>query len=238
MATLLEEDSDLLPEPTLQNRDNVPVKPNGKAHAVPSNPAPAESTGILGALRSKKTRDQKESRNRNVQTTVPVRTPDKQWYFRAHPDFTMSVGIDILEIHGGADEGLWFLDPRVEFPDELDTYIVPAILTRCITSDNVEFFYLAKQSAKSPKESTRRCIAEAKKNWIKQVWSPTAKGYQFRYANSMRRNPSWTNCSFEELLEKALGDNLISDPNHAVITSLLDPTDDDNGFDAADDAGE
>ena len=200
-------------------------KTNGKAHAVPSNPPPAESS-LTGALRTKKAREQSTGvRANKVQTSVPVRTPDKQWFFRAHPDPEMSIPVDVLEVHGGEDDGIWFIDPRIEFPEELDSYTVPAILTRCITSDGTEFFYLAKQSAKSPKDSTRRCINEAKKSWIKQSWSSTAKSYQFQYANQMRKEPEWSKFSLDDLLDKAVGDRLISDPNHVVVKQLLDPED-------------
>jgi hypothetical protein len=220
------EDEDQMPEVSTTTKDVVTHKPNG--HAIPTNPAPQEN--LVGALRNKKVRDQSAGgRSNKVQTNIPVRTPDKQWFFRAHPDSGMSIPIDILEIKGGEDEGLWYIDPRISFPDELDTYIVPAILTRCITSDGIEFFYLAKQSAKSPKESTRRCLQEAKKSWIKQNWSPTAKGYQFQYANQMRREPTWSKFSLDDLLAKAVGDNLICTPDHAVITRLLNPDDDDIG---------
>jgi hypothetical protein len=230
----LEEEEVLTPEVSLPSvlceTDISPTVPtNGKAHTVPVNPPPAEAS-LVDALRNKRVREPGTGGKGNkVQTNIPVRTPDKQWFFRAHPDPKMALEIDIIEIHGGDDEGVWFLDPRVEFQDELDQYIVPAIITRCITSDNIEFFYLAKQSAKSPKDSTRRCINEAKKAWIKQNWSPTAKGYQFQYANQMRRNPVWSNFSLDDLLLKAVGERLICDPTHAVITRLLDPEDGEMG---------
>jgi hypothetical protein len=194
----------------------------------PVNPAPDDAPDYAGKLKNKKAREKTEGRSlAKNQTTIPVRTPDKQWFWRAHPDPEMSLPIDILEISGGENEGLWFLDPDVQFPDELDQYVKPAIITRCITSDGSEFFYLAKQTAKSPKESTRRCIREAKYRWIKQSWNPTTKGYDFVPARQLRREPVWSDATLNELLDKAFGDRFINYPDHPAINNLLFPADED-----------
>jgi hypothetical protein len=115
----------------------------------------------------------------------------------------------------------------VDFPEELERFTVPAMITRCITSDNVEFFYLAKQSAKSPKDSTRRCIREAKYRWIQQCWNATAKSYDYEPARQLRREPKWADTSLDDLLDKAFGDRFISRSDHEVVNCLLFPEDDD-----------
>jgi hypothetical protein len=204
-------------------------KPSTPQRSTPHNPSPKiELPDYAGKLKNKKAKDKTAgSKAAKTQTIIPVRTPDKQWFFRAHPDPDMTLPIDILEIKGGNDEGIYFLDPDVEFPDELEQYVIPALITRCITSDGAEFFYLAKQSTKSPKESTRRCIREAKFKWIKQSWNATIKGYEFRSASQLRREPVWSDASLNELLDKAFGDHYISSPDHEVIVKLIDPEDDD-----------
>jgi hypothetical protein len=139
----------------------------------------------------------------------------------------MSLPIDIVDIKNVTDEGVWYLDPDVAFPNELESFIIPAQITRCITSDGAEFFYLAKQSAKSPKESTRRCIREAKYKWIKQNWNGTIKAYEFQQASQLRREPKWSDTPLNELLDRALGDRFITRPDHEVINRLLFPDDED-----------
>jgi hypothetical protein len=139
----------------------------------------------------------------------------------------MSVPVDLLIVRSGPDEGTYFLDPDVEFPDELDQYVVPALLTRSITHDGVEFFFLAKQSDKSPKQSTRYCVNEARKSWIQMKWNPTTKAYDFTYARQLRREPEWSDKSLDELLEMAFGDNYITRVDHEVVNRLLYPDDDD-----------
>ena len=214
----------MMPEASTTPKDVVAHKPNG--HAVPVNPPPV-ALSRDEKLRNKKAKDRSpHAKSSTVQTTIPVRTPDKQWWFRAHPDPEMSRHVDILEISGGDDEGIWFLDPTIEFPDELTGYTVPAIITLCITSDKTLFFYLAKQTSKSPKESTRYCIREAKKMWVKQRWSPTSKSYNVTPASKLRYDPTWPTIAFGDLLDKATGDRWIEDENHAVIKSLIEPEDD------------
>jgi len=215
---------------------------NGKApHAQPQAPTtasssktpvnPAPTTGLAAKLHKKRagaadTKD-KQGRGERHQTVVPVRTPDRQWWFRCHRDATMSVPVDLLIIRSGPDEGTYFLDPEVEFPDELDQYIVPALLTRSITHDGVEFFFLAKQSDKSPKQSSRRCVSEARNSWIQMKWNPTTKAYDYAYARQLRREPDWSDKSIDELLEMAFGDNYITRVDHEVVNRLIYPDDDD-----------
>ncbi len=196
---------------------------------TPINPAP--TTGLAAKLRKKRAAaadtKEKQGRGQRQQTVVPVRTPDRQWWFRSHRDSAMSVPVDLLIVRSGQDEGTYFLDPDVEFPDELDQYIVPALLTRSITHDGVEFFFLAKQSDKSPKQSTRRCVNEARNSWIQMKWNPTTKAYDFAYARQLQREPEWSDKSLDELLEMAFGDNFITCVDHEVVNRLISPDDED-----------
>lgn len=196
---------------------------------TPANPAPR--TSLADKLRKKRATahesDKKCGRGDRQQTTIPVRTPDKQWWFRCHRDASMQIPVDLLIVQSGPDEGTYFLDPDVDFPDELDQYIVPALLTRSITHDGTEFFFLAKQSDKSPKQSTRRCVNEARHSWIQMKWNPTTKAYDFSYARQLRRDPVWSDRTIDELLEMAFGDNFISRNNHEVVNRVLYPDDDD-----------
>jgi hypothetical protein len=94
-----------------------------------------------------------------------------------------------------------------------------------MTHDNVEFLYLSKQSAKSPKESIRRCIQAAREGWIEVRWNPTSKGYDFERARRLEREPVWSSDTLDELLEKAFGDHYITRPDHPAINTLLFPDD-------------
>lgn len=104
---------------------------------------------------------------------------------------------------------------------------MPALIKRSITHDGVEFFFLAKQSDKSPRQSTRRCVHEARNSWIQMKWNPTTKAYDFQYARQLRREPEWSDKSLDELLEMEFADNLINRIDHDVINRLLLPDDDD-----------
>jgi hypothetical protein len=232
-VTAAEPINEALPSANASNGKAPFTQPQAKATALssttPINPAPA--TSLAAKLRRKRAVAQEsqndQRRGERHQTVVPVRTPDRQWWFRCHRDPTMSVPVDLLIIRSGPDEGTYFLDPDVEFPDELGPYIVPALLTRSITHDGNEFFFLAKQSEKSPKQSTRRCVNEARNSWIQMKWNPTTKAYDFQYARQLRREPEWSDKSLDELLEMAFGDNFINRADHDVISRLLFPDDDD-----------
>lgn len=203
------------------------------SHEVPSNPEPKVR---ISAEKLRRKRAAAQSADgaaagggrKGNQTSIPVRTPDRQWWVRTHRDPSMSVPVDILIVNGGENEGTWYLDPETEFPDELDQYIRPAKLVRSITHDGTEFFYLVKESAKCPKESVRRCIAAAWESWIQVRWNPTAKGYDYVRARKLRREPAWSSDTMDELLDKAFGDRYIDRADHTVVNALLCPEDGDN----------
>ena len=207
----------------------VPVTPEDEApvRTLPTNPPPVVPEESLSAKLKKKRAHGSEKSHGSTethQTAVPVRTPDKTWFFRAHHSPEMQVPVDTI-ILTGKDDGVFFLSPDVEFPDELDEFITPVLLTRCITHDGTEFFYLAKQSDKAPKESSRRCVNEARSNWIRQRWNASAKAYQFERARQLRREPVWSNKTLDELLDLAFGDKFITNASHEVVNRLLHPDD-------------
>jgi hypothetical protein len=203
--------------------------PNGKTTHPPDNPAPTE--GRAAKLRKKRAAANPEggvSNDGKVQTKLEVRTPNKKWWYRAHRDAEYQIPVDLLVIEGGRDEGTWLLEPDVEFPDELAQHTVPALLTRCITSDGTEFLFLAKQSEKSPRSSTRRLVTEAREKWIQSSWNGNSKSYDFRYASQLRREPVWPAKTMDELLELAFDGFIISDvTGQDVLNRLLSPDDED-----------
>ncbi len=213
-------------EPTTP--ESVLSSPQSSRHVTPTNPGPTQPRISCAKFKAKKRadgEDEKVSTSDREQTTVPVCKPAKQWWFRAHPDTEMSIEIDVLIVEGGDYDGTYFLAPDVEFPVELVEHIIPVLLTRCINSDRVEFFYLQKQTLKSPKASTRRCVREARHRWIKVRWNPTAKGYDYQVAKQLQKPPVWSVSSMDDLLEKAFGDNYIDRPDHPVINHLCFPDD-------------
>jgi hypothetical protein len=204
------------------------AKPKGHTPHPPDNPAPTE--GRAAKLRKKRACMNPEggvSNDGKVQTKLEVRTPNKKWWYRAHRSAEFQVPVDLLVIEGGRDEGVFLLEPDVEFPDELSQHIVPAILTRCITSDGTEFLFLAKQTEKSPRSSTRRLVTEAREKWIQSTWNGNSKSYDFRYASQLRREPTWPEKTIDELLELGFDGYIIDNPNHEVVNRLLWPDDED-----------
>lgn len=203
-------------------------------HSVPKNPAPEPTKRISAskyAEASKQRTKERGSANaaRSTQTSIPVQSPNKAWWVRTHRDPAMTVrGISILKLEGDTDE-TYFLAPDVEFPDELDRFIVPVNLTLSVTAEGTLFFWLAKQTKKSPKDSVRRCQEVAKEKWIQVRWDAQAKGYSYDPARQLHREPVWPNESLDELLDKAIGDKYIDRANHEIINNLLYPDDEQFG---------
>jgi hypothetical protein len=212
---------------------NLAPRPPAR-HIVPKNPTPEPAKRISAskyADASKQRTKERGSSNatRSTQTSIPVQSPHKLWWVRTHSDPEMTVrGISILKLEGVTDE-TYFLAPDVAFPDELDRFVVPANLTLSITAEGTIFFWLAKQTKKSPRDSVRRCQEVARKTWIQVRWDAQAKGYSYEPARQLHREPLWPNESLDDLLDKAIGDKYIDRPDHEVINKLLFPDDEDFG---------
>jgi hypothetical protein len=203
----------------------LPSSPKPNHSAPPDEPAPE---GRAAKLRKKRATSTAEGGNDGkIQTRMEVRTPNKRWWYRAHRDPQFQLPVELLILEDGRDEGIWLLEPDVEFPDELAQHTAPALLTRCITSDNTEFLFLAKQSEKSPRGSTRRLISESRDAWIQSSWNKASKSYDFKRANQLRREPVWPVKTMDELLDLAFDGKIIAFSNHEVIARLLSPQDED-----------
>jgi hypothetical protein len=212
-----------------------PVKPNGHtnptltAAAAEQQPPINPPQGRAAKLRKKRggSAEGGVAGEGKVQTKLEVRTAGKKWWWRAHRDADYQVPADLLVIEGGRDEGIYLLEPDVEYPDELAEHITPVILTRCITSDGTQFLFKAGQSEKSPTSSTRRLITEARERWIQSSWNGNSKSYDFRYANQLRKEPIWQAQTMDELLDLAFNGKILDNPCHEVVNRLLFPDDED-----------
>jgi hypothetical protein len=203
------------------------ARPNGHTSHPPNNPAPEGRAAKLRKKRANASAEGGVSNDGKIQTKLEVRTANKKWWYRAHREAEFQIAVELLVIEGGRDEGVWLLEPDVEFSDELSQHIVPAILTRCITSDGTEFLFLAKQTEKSPRSSTRRLVTEARERWIQSTWNGNSKSYDFRYASQLRREPTWPVKTMDELLDLGFDGYIINNPNHEVVNRLLWPDDED-----------
>jgi hypothetical protein len=204
-----------------------------RKYTAPVNPAPAEEPKLSKARFARAAKEKTENggsaaAGRGTQTKVMACKPDKQWWVRCHPSPEMVVtGLTILILKSGGSEETYVLDPEIDFPEDLYAYTTPASVTRAITSQNNEFLWLSKLSPKSPKESVRICQAAAKKKWIQVRWNGQTKSYNYFDARELRREPTWSDDTMDDLLEKAFGDHFINRRDHEVINKLLFPDDGD-----------
>jgi hypothetical protein len=201
------------------------------------NPAPDETEPRISRAKFAKAAKKQTEENgsasaaRGTQTSVPMMGPNKKWWVRCHPDPEQSVsGLTLLLAEEDGNEVTYVLDPNVAFPDDLYNFTSPAMVVRAITSQGNEFLWLTKQSAQSPKASSRACQAAAKKGWIQTKWNAQLKGYTYVQPNQLRRDPEWSKDTIDELLEKAIGDKYIDRVDHPVVSNLLYPMDDSVGM--------
>jgi hypothetical protein len=160
-------------------------------------------------------------------TGISVRKPDKQAFFRAHPDPAYSVVVPLLELK-----------------EERETYLVtPAVamtlpgdvgmrqLTLCQTRQGALFLWPVtvppppgtKGAQRSEwHDSARQVLATAHRHWVRMTADMSAGRYNVAIANGITAEPIWPEQSMRDLLELAFGtERLINEQGHHLVKRLL-----------------
>jgi hypothetical protein len=156
--------------------------------------------------------------------TVPVRRPDKQWWFRIRPD---------------EPEQEWHLDTMVlELRDDCKTYLVaPALreelagegrvvrLYTCISRGGALFLWAVPlpgpDGRSNPWHQSAHDIAgRAMERWARMVPDQAAGMYQLHVAPSLTAEPEWPDLTFPRVLKLAFRERLIDSADHPVVRGL------------------
>jgi hypothetical protein len=160
---------------------------------------------------------------RRVLAHVPVRKPNKQEYFRAHPDPAFRIPIAILELK--AEREFYAVLPEVAAAMPGETK--PAMLTTCVNRQGNLFLWPVPLPSGDGREiawhaTAREAAIRAETTWIRLVSNIGAGCYDIHEATGPISEPVWPDHTMSELLRVAFGNGrLIDSLDHPVLRQLL-----------------
>lgn len=160
----------------------------------------------------------------HVLVSVAARRPNRQEFFRVHPDPAYRVDATVLEYEGVDGRQIYFIPPamRSYVPEEAKAV---RIFT-CVSKQGVLFLWPAKLPSadgmgRSWHESALAIAEKAEGQWVKMVGNRLAGAYEAFVANGDLGLPQWPTEPLGDLLRKAFsGERLIDSPDHDVLRAL------------------
>jgi hypothetical protein len=156
-----------------------------------------------------------------IVTRVPVRKPDKQVFFRAHP----TDKVETYVIEDKENRETYYVLP--EMRDEIVAQGLhrPVLLARVITRQAVNMLWPLGLSVDGRSNSWHETAHEARRmaeeNWIRIVANMDLKGYDIFKALAPIDEPDWSKMTFQQLLEVAFRNRIISSLDHPVLKNWL-----------------
>ena len=156
-----------------------------------------------------------------IVTRVPVMRPDKNVFFRAHP----ADKVETYVIEDKENRETYYVLP--EMRDEIVAQGLhrPVLLARLITRQGVNMLWPIGLSVDGRSNSWQETAHEARRmaeeNWIRIVSNQALKGYDVFKALAPIDEPDWSKMTFQELLEVAFRNRIISSFDHPVLKNWL-----------------
>jgi hypothetical protein len=154
-------------------------------------------------------------------TTIPVRRPSRQTFFRVHPDPQYRDQFPIIDLKDDREE---YIVARSLVP-ELAGEIVLKQLCLAVSRQGVVFFLPLRLPSPDGKDmewwrSLREHAVLAQTRWIRVVPNQGLGAYEAWVAADNLSEPEWPELKFWDLIKIAFKDYLITDLNHPVVKRL------------------
>jgi hypothetical protein len=160
-------------------------------------------------------------------TELAVRTPDKSWWVRCHPDPKYSLSTWVLELK---DEGEQYLVLPSLFPALMgEATFKPKTLYLAVTMQGKPFLWSVRRPADATKEPDRwmraplEAVRLAKHKWTRITWNEVTRQHDVATCESAVE-PEWPDLPLRDLLELAFQDYIIKSLDHPVLRRLRGET--------------
>jgi hypothetical protein len=160
-------------------------------------------------------------------TTVPVRKPKPQTFFRVHPDEKYRINVALLELEEDGD--IYLVPPPVlaALPEHIAALVKEHTLYTCMTRQGTVFLWHVKavpgKGRAAWATSAREGASHAMKEWARIAWNHDLGAYEIVPAEEALKipEPVWSNIPpFQELLRIGFRNRIITTVNHPVIDAL------------------
>ena len=164
---------------------------------------------------------------REILTTISIRKPKKDEFFRTHP--TACFGpCAIFEVKSGLDRESYLITPSVwtHLKDEVLKGHAKKVVLR-VTIARSGLLFLNPITAPDPlakandyNDSAREAAIEATKAWLRMQANPDMGRYQVWIAEGNISEPKWPDFDIGDLVKKAFKGKVIADVDHELIATL------------------
>jgi hypothetical protein len=154
-------------------------------------------------------------------TTVPVRRPGPQEFFRVNPSPDYRETLAFLELK--EDREVYIVNLAAVPELQSDAYI--ATLFTAVTRTNALFMWPVRVPAADGRvnewhQSAADAAQRAMRSWVKMKSNMSLRAYEIFEAIGSLPEPEWPDLSFEAIYRIAFKDRLIASPDHPVIKRL------------------
>ena len=160
---------------------------------------------------------------RKIMAHLPVHKPNRQAFFRVHPDPGYRNTIASLELKD--ERETYAVVPEIAYAIESETRIVDLCL--CVTQQGTNFLWGVPVANSTTRENAwhrtaRIAAAHAETSWVRMSANMSAGCYDIKLAPDGMPEPEWPTESFRDLLQIAFGNGkLIDSFDHPVIKRLM-----------------
>ncbi len=208
------------------NKDEISVKPTFENQPESSNEAgavPLEGKpNPFDPARLRLNQDFATSAGvKKLLTTVPVKKPDKQWFFRVRPGEEWRLSTFLLEIKEDREE--YLVDPSLIM--DIGAEVVPKTIFTAVNRQGVPFLWPIRMPGEDGRQmewhrSAFEAAERAQDNWVRMQANMSLGAYDISIAQAELAEPTWPEVDFAKLLEVAFRDRFITSLDHPVLKRL------------------
>jgi hypothetical protein len=154
-------------------------------------------------------------------TTIPVRKPNSQDFFRVHPapEYRLDASLIVLK-----DDRESYLVPG-NMQAALEKETTPVTLFTGVTRQNVVFLWPVRLPLQDDKSndwwiSARSAAETAITAWTRLQANMSLGAYEIMTSERIVAEPEWPELSFQELLRIAFRDRLVTSMEHPAVQRL------------------
>ena len=154
-------------------------------------------------------------------TTVPVKKPSKQDFIRVRPEPEFRENFAMIDLKDDRED--YLVVPEL-YPELAGEVVYKTVFT-AINRQGVTFLWPVRIPAPDDRKSdwarSEREAAElAMKDWIRVKANISLGAYEVSVAESTTAEPAWEKLTFQELIQIAFRDRIITSIDHAVVRRL------------------
>jgi hypothetical protein len=160
-----------------------------------------------------------------ILTTVPVKRPGRDQYFRVHPGSHFTLDTYVLDHERDMERTTYLVAPAIRAP--LADHLRKVRIFTAIDKWSNIFLWPAKlpaadgsASARSWHQSALHAAEQAKTLWVKIQGNKAIGAYDVKAAKGDLGDPSWPDHSLQELIKIAFRDRFIDSLDHSVVREI------------------